>query len=328
MEKNKFTWADIVKSDVITATCPTGHSADFIQANNMYFPTLWKSAGFAPDQRINVQRVRKMKAREDDVLICAFAKAGTHWSWEITQMLLKGKAEYSKKTKESAMLEFHIPDEFDDWPSPRVFNTHYELHNIPKEMIDKKCKIIYIQRNPKDVAVSMYHFVKNVISPEFAGSWNDYFYMFLNDVHIYNNWFTSTLLWEKALENNPDLNVLPLFYEDLKEDPIREITKMAKFLNVSCTADFIAEIADKCSFKKMKEGDKENRKDELQKMAKFIDDKMVPTENPTEKISNVFYRKGDVGDWKNWFTVAQEEIFDAVYEERMKDSKLKFKFTL
>ncbi|KAJ8313672.1 hypothetical protein KUTeg_008233 [Tegillarca granosa] len=39
-------------------------------------------------------------------------------------------------------------------------------------------------------------------------------------------------------------------------------------------------------------------------------------------------KESQVGDWKNWFTVAQNEEFDRIYEERMKDSKLKMKFSL
>ena len=37
---------------------------------------------------------------------------------------------------------------------------------------------------------------------------------------------------------------------------------------------------------------------------------------------------GVVGDWKNWFTVAQNEEFDTLYQEKMKGSKLKIRFEI
>ncbi|XP_043540503.1 sulfotransferase 1C2-like isoform X1 [Chiloscyllium plagiosum] len=41
-----------------------------------------------------------------------------------------------------------------------------------------------------------------------------------------------------------------------------------------------------------------------------------------------FMRKGTVGDWKNHFTVAQDETFEADYRRRMGDTDLRFRTEL
>lgn len=42
----------------------------------------------------------------------------------------------------------------------------------------------------------------------------------------------------------------------------------------------------------------------------------------------LFRFSGQVGDWKNWFTVAQNEWFDNFIKEKMKTAKLKFIYSL
>lgn len=40
----------------------------------------------------------------------------------------------------------------------------------------------------------------------------------------------------------------------------------------------------------------------------------------------LFYVVGQVGDWRNWFTVAQNEMFTAVYEQKMADSDITLEY--
>ena len=57
-----------------------------------------------------------------------------------------------------------MPDGFDSLslsailPSPRLLKSHLPYHLLPPDIIKKKAKIIYVARNPKDMAVSFYYF--------------------------------------------------------------------------------------------------------------------------------------------------------------------------
>lgn len=42
----------------------------------------------------------------------------------------------------------------------------------------------------------------------------------------------------------------------------------------------------------------------------------------------LFIISGQVGDWKNWFTVRQNDMFDTYYKDRMTNSRLQIKFTV
>ena len=58
-------------------------------------------------------------------------------------------------------------------PGPRFIKSHLPYHLIPiSENEAKRSKYIYIARNPKDVAVSFYHFVCSFgPSSYFSGTW-------------------------------------------------------------------------------------------------------------------------------------------------------------
>lgn len=106
---------------------------------------------------------------------------GTHWVWEITRMLVKGSTDYEQKSKETVTNEFHLPEEFDTMPSPRIFNTHLPFRHLPRDMKNKRCKMIFVQRNPKDVAVSFFHHTKNFDYLFYNGDWDHYFKLFVSE---------------------------------------------------------------------------------------------------------------------------------------------------
>ena len=86
---------------------------------------------------------------------------------------------------------------------------------------------------------------------------------------------------------------------------------IAEFLGKDLSQETIDRIAGQCSFSEMKRNPATNY---TQFAARW-------KPNSTE-----FIRKGEVGDWKNYFTTQQNEAFDKQYEKRMAGSGLVFEF--
>ena len=78
-------------------------------------------------------------------------------------MLLQGTTEYHRDSKLSFQLEAMTDQkDLDTLPSPRVLNTHLPFRWLPRSHIENGGKIVHVVRNPKDVYVSAYHFLKGI----------------------------------------------------------------------------------------------------------------------------------------------------------------------
>ncbi|XP_010795026.1 amine sulfotransferase-like [Notothenia coriiceps] len=87
-----------------------------------------------------------------------------------------------------------------------------------------------------------------------------------------------------------------------------EVVKVCDFLGKDLTDEAIDHVVEMSTFKNMKTNPKANYKDLVEK----------------QRYSSPTMRKGVAGDWKNFFTVAQNEYFDIVFEEKMSDLPLSF----
>ncbi|CAI9726721.1 sulfotransferase family cytosolic 1B member 1-like [Octopus vulgaris] len=256
-----------------------------------------------PNIQENMDRLPDMPIRDDDVLLQGYFKAGCHWMWEIAGMLVNGSAEYNPDSKLTAMIECASRDQLDQLPSPRVLNNHLFLHHLPREIFTKKPKMIFMTRNPRDIAASAYYHTFQLKKLyEYDGDWNGFFELFFEGKVNYGNWFQYMLQWEKDIKDHPDLPILIVKYEDLKKDPVGNVAKVSKFLGLPKNDQLFKDIADKCSFSKMRVAKQEG--DILRTSGESL------------------YRKGVVGDWKNWFTVSQNERFQVECDKFDKQSTL------
>jgi len=58
----------------------------------------------------------------------------------------------------------------------------------------------------------------------------------------------------------------------------------------------------------------------------FDDDSEIGQQHRVQGIGAQFMRKGEIGDWKNYFTEEQNRRFDEIYNRRMAGSGLELDF--
>nr|XP_056719121.1 sulfotransferase 1B1-like [Euleptes europaea] len=266
--------------------------------------------------------VEKFKARPDDLVVATYPKAGTTWMQEIVDLILAdGNTEKSRRVPmhvRMPFLEYCAPpplssgvDKLVNAPSPRLVKTHLPFQLLPKSFLEKNCKIIYVARNAKDNLVSYYFFDQmNLMQPD-PGPWDRYVKKFMEGTVPWGSWYDHVRsYWEEKANHR----ILYVFYEDMKEDLAREIRRVKDFLEVDLPEDVVQKIAHHTSFQVMKDNPMAN----YDTVASIIFD----------RTKSSFMRKGEVGDWKNYFTVAQKEAFDADYLQKMEGTTLRFRDVL
>ncbi|XP_076857080.1 sulfotransferase 1B1-like [Brachyhypopomus gauderio] len=257
-----------------------------------------------------------------DLLIATYPKAGTTWTQEIVDLLLHdGNAEVCKRAPTAIRIPFleiqsppPIPSGLDLLKSmkpPRVIKTHLPIQLVPKGFWEHKCKVIYVARNAKDNLVSYYHFDRmNQSQPE-PGPWEEYVHKFIKGNVGWGSWYDHVKGYWKYREER---NILYLFFEDMKENPRREVERIMRYLDLSLADDVIDKIVQLTSFKVMKDNP----------MANYT---FIPKVVFDHSIS-AFMRKGEVGDWANHFTAAQSQMFDEDYAKQMADVDIPFRTTI
>ena len=256
--------------------------------------------------KLFVQKLEKIKSfevREDDIWIVTFPKCGTTWTQELVWTLVNDVDDQKGKVPlyiRSPWIDSFFPivdelgvaydsiDFINKMEGRRIIKTHLPLQFLPDHILEK-CRVIYVARNPKDVAVSYYHHQKNIPLCGFTGSFEDFMKLFMEGlVHYGRFWSHFFGAWNQKKQRNLKF----MWYEDMKTNPMRVIENLCTFLEHSLTYSLKTKLSEHVHFETMRSN---------------------PFSSPIPPFvldQSKFFRKGLVGDWQNYFDKSGSEMWE------------------
>ncbi|CAN4122976.1 unnamed protein product [Withania somnifera] len=205
-------------------------------------------------------------------------------SMKTEDVLVEENPHFLVPTVES--MDYYLPHDLYTMPSPRLFHTHLPYKVLPDSIKNSDhCKIIYIARNTNDTLISMWHFFNRVVQNVFP--------------------------LEKAIQSfcngkRRPQKILFLKYEDLKVDPKKEVEKIALFLERPFdNEEDLEKIVWRCSLERLQNL-------EVNKSGSLFD----------HCSNSSFFRKGVIGDCKNYMTPEMEEQLDKLTNLKLLGSDL------
>jgi hypothetical protein len=176
-------------------------------------------------------------------------------------------------------------------PRPRILKSH--------ETFDVRFrKVIYLVRDPRDVAVSEYHFdlKKRYIDPDL--SLEQFVKRFIaGETSSYGSWWEHTASWIAARHGNPAF--LLVRYEDLLADSMGETAKIAEFLGIQAGPERLKAAVERSSV------------DRMRKLEKQQGDEWSGTRNTRKEIP--FVRAAKSGGWKETLPCSSADEIESAW---------------
>ena len=247
--------------------------------------------------------------RADDVFIASFPKSGTTWTQQIVRLVYSRGLIHDSDPPLHAIIPWlddseDLPDlsVVDSMTSPRGFKSHNPYHLLPRKLTESN-RLIYVTRNAKDTAVSMYFHTFGFKMYEYDEPMEHFIGEFMAGRVEYGPYWTHLKSWHTQRKQR---NILVLHYEEMQVDLAATVARVAHFLDQPLPHEEIARIAQLSTFASMK-------KDPRTSMQLWDEEQRKP--------GMPFMRKGKAGDWTNHFTPELAQAFDKEFKAKMSGIK-------
>ncbi|CAN6199749.1 unnamed protein product [Urochloa humidicola] len=269
---------------------------------------------------------RRFSPRPDDVVLASYPKCGTTWLKALA-FAAAARAAYPPASPRHPLRLLNPHDcvpfvdeifasgehaKLDALPSPRLMNTHLPYTLLPIPVTNGGCRVVYVCRDPKDMVVSLWHFLRRA---EPALSFAETFESVCDGTVAAGPVWDHVLSYWHASVARPD-RVLFLKYEDLLRDAVAGVRRLAEFMGrpfspAEEAAGDVAAVVELCSFEEMK-GLEVNK----------------PGGGTAGRYQamprDAFFRKGVAGDWANHMTPEMAARLDGIVREKLQGTGLAF----
>jgi len=228
---------------------------------------------------------RNVAVWPDDTFLVSYPKSGNTWSRFLVANLL-----HPERAAEFASINDVIPGidvvsktALGRMPRPRILKSHqYFDPRYPR--------VIYIVRDPRDVAVSQFHFhrKRRVVGDDCSMDTFVAGFVEPGAASSYSSWGEHVGSWLAARCGQP--RFLLLRYEDMIANTSRELAKIAGFLELSATPELLAQAVERSSA------------DRMRKLEKAQAQTFASTRNTRQDIA--FVRTAGSGGWRSELPVA------------------------
>ncbi|KAK9884598.1 hypothetical protein WA026_007438 [Henosepilachna vigintioctopunctata] len=237
-----------------------------------------------------------------------FMEANCMFHPEFRAELLQENINFEENYKLIKKLSESVCDHLDQMKERRFIKTHLPLSLLPKNLLTVGCKVIYIARNPKDLAVSYYHHNRLIRVHGFKKDFPTFWEYFSNNLVVWAPYWEHIL--EAWKENNRE-NMLFLFYENLNKNLKESIINIQNFLGTKFTDDQLSLLENHLKIDNFRKNSSVNYS--LWRDLGIFD-----------KNEQSFIRKGKTGESKSYFDENLEKKANDWIELHLKDTDLKF----
>lgn len=193
---------------------------------------------------------RDLDVFPDDIFVLSYPKSGNTW----TRFLIANLV-YPDQSPDFTNINELVPDpealskrRLAQMRRPRLIKSHQYYHPDYKN-------IIFIVRDPRDVAVSEYYFHRKRRAYADGLRMEEHVTQFVSgSTTEYGSWGQNTASWLATRAETP--RFLILRYEDMIENTARELRKVANFMGIEASAKRVALAVERSSADSMRELEK------------------------------------------------------------------------